>query len=148
MAKVRALIRGHFKNFGPNMHTVRVFYIDFTYLSRDRRGEILEKRRAYERFLIDLIASGQRHGLFASDIDPRMSAVAILTMINSIHVWYRPGGPTSMAEIADKYEKMVLHTGHFACHSVATAAKGRKTGHARASSSRKRTASSREDTKS
>ena len=110
VAKLRALIRGHLLNFGANLPMVRVFYIDFTHLSAERHREILEKRRVYERFLIDLIAAGQRKGLIAADIDAHLAGIAILTMINSIYMWYRPEGPKTMEQIADEYEKLVLRS--------------------------------------
>lgn len=105
-----AFIRGHLRNFGENLVMIRVFYVDFHHLSGERHRHVVAERDRYEHFLADLIAEGQREGCFAPDHDPQLAAIAILTMINSLYVWFRPNGRMSMADIEAEYERLALRS--------------------------------------
>jgi AcrR family transcriptional regulator len=117
--RLLAFIRGHIRNFGDNLIMIRVFYVDFTHLSPDRHKIILGERDRYEHFLTDLIACGQKEGDFAADLNPRVAAIAILTMINSIYVWYRPDGPLAMSDIEVEYVRLILRGLTGAVHAPA-----------------------------
>jgi len=73
------------------------------------RGESLkEHRRAYDRFVIDLIREAQDAGEVSPDVDPRTAAFFILGAVNSISDWYRPDGPEPPEAIARRYADLAL----------------------------------------
>lgn len=62
--------------------------------------QILERRRAITRKLIQFVADAQAEGAVHSDLDAGMVARLTFGMINSIVEWYRPDGPTSPEELS------------------------------------------------
>lgn len=68
-----------------------------TELERDA----LERRRAFNRAVADLVDEAHRDGAIRDDIDPRTVTRLLFGMINSIVEWYRPDGPVTSAQVAD-----------------------------------------------
>ena len=53
--------------------------------------EAVERRRAFDRIVTELIAGAQRDGDIRADVDPRLAARLIFGMSNSVVEWYRSG---------------------------------------------------------
>ena len=108
--KIRSLVRGHIQTLAGSTAMTQVFYYEYRHLSPDRRREISLARRRYETFLADLIRDGQRAGLLVEDADPWVAAIGLLTMINSIVMWFDAGGRVSTEQICTEYEGLVLRS--------------------------------------
>jgi TetR/AcrR family transcriptional regulator, cholesterol catabolism regulator len=106
--RLDAFIRGHIISFAENLTWVRVFYTEHHSLSGERYEEIIEQRHHYEGFARGLIEEGQRHGLICPGLDPWLVSTGILTMINSVYMWYRPEHRLSMDDVADGYTRFIL----------------------------------------
>jgi AcrR family transcriptional regulator len=93
-------------------HTIRMGILlhDFRSLSEPRRREIVRERDRYDRMLRKFISEGQREGLVTSDIDPKMAALAVMGMINSIYQWYRPSGQRRPKQIGSFYADLVVRS--------------------------------------
>jgi AcrR family transcriptional regulator len=57
----------------------------------------LGKRRAFDRFVADLVAEAERDGDIREDADAMITARLLFGLVNSIVEWYRPGA----ASLAD-----------------------------------------------
>jgi AcrR family transcriptional regulator len=64
--------------------------------SKSERNAV-ERRRAFDRAVTEIIAQAQRDGAVRSDIDPRLTARLIFGMSNSVVEWYRSGSLTRAA---------------------------------------------------
>ena len=53
--------------------------------------EAVERRRAFDRHVTEIIAGAQRDGDVRRDLDPRLAARLIFGMSNSVVEWYRSG---------------------------------------------------------
>jgi len=53
--------------------------------------EAVERRRAFDRAVTDIIAQAQRDGDVRTDVDARLAARLIFGMSNSVVEWYRSG---------------------------------------------------------
>jgi AcrR family transcriptional regulator len=106
--RLAALIKHHIAAFTENLDLIRVFYTDYRSLDPEHLSSVLSRRLAYERFVHDLIAQGQRTGEFSSDEDPETSAKAILTMINSVFIWFRPGRKLTIDDVGRYYAKFAV----------------------------------------
>ncbi|GAB3483793.1 TetR/AcrR family transcriptional regulator [Nocardiopsis coralliicola] len=62
----------------------------------------LERRRAFDRFVADLVRQGARDGAIRSDADPDVAARLIFGMVNSLVEWYRPDRGLSPGDLADQ----------------------------------------------
>jgi TetR/AcrR family transcriptional regulator, cholesterol catabolism regulator len=107
-ARLHALIGGHVLAFGRALAYIRVFYTEHAARSDERRQEIMEERRQYERYVDELLRAGQADRSFCPDLDRRIVANAILTMVNSVYVWYRPGRDDPIETVARTYADFAL----------------------------------------
>lgn len=71
--------------------------------------EAIERRRAFDRVVTDLIAEAQRAGDVRADIDPRLTARLIFGMSNSVVEWYGSGSSISRARLTDALVALALH---------------------------------------
>jgi AcrR family transcriptional regulator len=58
--------------------------------SKSERNAV-DRRRAFDRLVTDIIAQAQREGDVRRDLDPRLVARLIFGMSNSVVEWYRAG---------------------------------------------------------
>jgi AcrR family transcriptional regulator len=61
----------------------------------------LERRRAFNRAIAELVDEARADGDIRSDLDPRTTTRLLFGMIGSVVDWYRPDGPVSAAKVAD-----------------------------------------------
>ena len=64
--------------------------------SKSERNAV-DRRRAFDRVVTDVIAQAQRDGDVRADLDPRLAARLIFGMSNSVVEWYRAGTLTREA---------------------------------------------------
>lgn len=61
----------------------------------------LERRRAFDRAVAELVAEAQAEGALRSDADPVVLARLLFGTINSLTEWYDPDGPVTPDAVAD-----------------------------------------------
>jgi TetR/AcrR family transcriptional regulator, cholesterol catabolism regulator len=105
---LRELMHEHVASIASNPIPTAVFYRDFQALSEPRRGAILESRRDYERLLRGLIERGQSAGTISKDVSSTLATRAVLGLLNSIFLWYRPEGELTPEQLADQYADMAI----------------------------------------
>jgi AcrR family transcriptional regulator len=107
--RLQFLIETHVAAFGKNLQLIRVFYTDYNALSRERRELVMGERRSYERYSYELIVEGQSTGDFCPDLDARLVNNAILTMVNTVYMWYSEAQQISIDEIATTYSQFAIN---------------------------------------
>lgn len=107
-ARLHQLIEGHVLSFGRRFTSIRVFYTEYAALPPDRRREIMAERRRYEDYVGELLVEGKADGSFCPDLDVRIIGNAILTMVNTLYLWYRPGRDDSIEKVAAAYADYAL----------------------------------------
>ena len=107
--RLRHFLEAHIANFEVNMDKISVYYSEYRHLEGERRRETLAKRARYEEFVCGMIRDGQSEGSFCPDIDPALAERAILTMANSVHMWFRPDGPWTVEIVARDITDIALH---------------------------------------
>lgn len=85
-----------------------VFFRDFRSLTGRRRTNIVKLRDAHDQALRDLIHEGQDLGHVHARLDANLAATGILTMCNSLYLWYKPGGRLSANEVAEQYADLAV----------------------------------------
>jgi AcrR family transcriptional regulator len=110
VARLRFLVQRHLRGAGANLAKVRVFYNEASSLSPDRLQEILADRDSYEYSLRKLIESGQTEGVFAAHLDPVLTSIAILAVLNSVQQWFRPDGLRTLDEVVDTFTDLILRS--------------------------------------
>jgi hypothetical protein len=86
-----------------------VFVTEWRHLSAHRRAAIAKRRDTYEARFRAVIDDGAAVGAFRPT-DTALAATFILTALNGIATWYRPGGRLSADRIADNYIDLALRS--------------------------------------
>lgn len=108
LAVLRAVVVRHVEINAENMARAAVFHNDFRRLDKARRSEIVGKRRGHESRVEQLIRKAQAEGSVRQDLDARLAAVSILSMLNSIQSWYQAGSGPSPTAVGELQADLVL----------------------------------------
>ncbi len=110
LAKLSYVVRQHLSGATEHLAKVRVFYREAKFLPPDRLEHILASRDSYEHALRQIIATGQEEGTLAAHLDPTLTAIAILAVLNSVQQWFRPDGPRSLEEVTAAFTDLILRS--------------------------------------
>ncbi len=116
--RLREMIRAHVGVVTSAQKDAAVFLHEWRFLSQDRREQMAARRDAYEALFRQAIADGSATGDF-EPVDPRLTAMAILSALNGIATWYRPEGPLTPTQIADQHADLFLRA--LACQIAGSA---------------------------
>jgi len=108
LQKIRAFVTVHVTHNAENLVKMAVFFHDFRSLSPERREIIVAERDLYDKHLRSLLAAGQRDGSVCPDLDPKLTSIEILGMMNWIYHWYRPNGDLSVSTLAGSMADFVV----------------------------------------
>jgi AcrR family transcriptional regulator len=92
MDRLRALIAGHVQVVLANQDVVRTFLNEARMLDEGHRSRVIAARDGYEQAFRDVVAHGVGEGSFRADVDPKMSSIYVLSVLNALERWYRPNG--------------------------------------------------------
>lgn len=96
--KIRLVARGHAEIIDEFLPYVAVYVQEMA--GRAEEAEWREMDRRYVRLLCDIIAEGQRSGLFSASLRPMSTAMSLIGALNWMTRWYRPDGAMSAEEIS------------------------------------------------
>ncbi len=106
--RLRLLLGEHLRQFGRNLSMIRVFYTEYSVLSEERRIDIQHDRETYEAATLALIEEGKRVGEFCPDLNSTIECNAALTMVNSVHMWFRADSGPDIDQIADECTEFII----------------------------------------
>lgn len=105
--RLRAFLAAHLTTIAENLPSATVFLHEWEGLDAERLAANRKKRVEYERLLVDLINEGVRAGEFRA-VEPRLTAKAVLSVVNWAYTWYSPAGPLAVEEIADYFFDLLV----------------------------------------
>ena len=83
-----------------NRERASLYFTEWRYLTGEYETAVRAQRREFELYLRDMLIEAREAGLTRADLDARISSAYILSAVNSVPIWYRPGGPLKPAELA------------------------------------------------
>jgi AcrR family transcriptional regulator len=104
---LREMIRVHLRVIETRGDAIGVFLRERRAFGPENWREIKARRDVIEEMFVQIIADGQRSGVFALDADARLLAFGILGMISWATEWFRPGEVPAI-KLAEMYADMVL----------------------------------------
>jgi AcrR family transcriptional regulator len=105
---LRVLLVKHIRNITEDAYG-GVLLTDLESLTPAQRKRYVAMRDRFERGVREMIRGGIANGTFApQDVD--LAGITILGAINWIPKWFRPDGPNSSAEIADKIANQLIRS--------------------------------------
>ena len=122
--RLRAFATFHIRHHYARADSLFLSYMELRSLDAANFTRIEDMRRSYERSIADIIAAGVASGDFHAQ-DPRVTARAIIALLNGLPVWYRADGPLSRDAVEALYLNMVAglvgasHTKEKACFTPA-----------------------------
>jgi TetR/AcrR family transcriptional regulator, cholesterol catabolism regulator len=100
--RLRRAMRAHVAVVASNVDAAWVFHHEWKALSGERREEIRRLRRRYERLWDEVVRE------LPGSADPRFARLLVLSAANWTYTWYRPDGPLSPVEVADRFTDLLL----------------------------------------
>lgn len=112
LERLGALISGHIDVVLDHADETKTFLDEAKSLDPDRRSLIVGARDRYEQTFRDVLADGSRDGTFSADLDPKTTAIFILSILNAVERWFDSGGRLGRddlkREISEFVEKSLI----------------------------------------
>jgi AcrR family transcriptional regulator len=99
--RLTALIAGHVDVVLDHQDVVRTYLNEARMLDEGHRSRVVESRDAYEMMFRSAIGEGVRSGEFTTDVDPKIAAIFVLSILNALERWYSPDGELGRDQIVD-----------------------------------------------
>ncbi|HZU18788.1 MAG TPA: TetR/AcrR family transcriptional regulator [Candidatus Dormibacteraeota bacterium] len=93
--RLRRLIHHHVTSMLADRDKHATMLIELRSLTGERRSEVIRLRDRYEALVGEVIAEGQREGVFRADIEPRYLTLSLLNLLNWTIFWFDPERPLS-----------------------------------------------------
>jgi AcrR family transcriptional regulator len=100
-------IREHLRVAGVHADELSLIQIEWRALDRPRQVEMIRRRDGYEARWRAALEAGIADGSLRK-FDVRLAGIGILSACNWFTQWYRPGGPSSVDEVADAFAELFL----------------------------------------
>lgn len=105
--RLARLVRGHVLHVGANRDAWWVAGQELRALSPEKLDAVQVYRRRYQHAIADFLTAGVAAGEFACP-DPRLTALAVLDMLNGLNGWFTPRGRLGISELADRYAELAV----------------------------------------
>lgn len=106
--KLKDAIEAHVAIVAEQMDAATVFLNDWKFLTGARRRKVLEKRRRYESLVTQIVSEGIAAGALRPELDARLAARMLLSIVNWLYQWYDPKGKLSPRQIASRFGEMIV----------------------------------------
>lgn len=100
--RLHALIRGHVEVVVDNIEVSRTFLNEARMLDEEHRRRVLAARDHYEEAFRSVLREGVDDGSFRDGLDPKTTAIFILSMLNATERWYDPAGEIDRSALVDR----------------------------------------------
>ncbi|UDG78295.1 TetR/AcrR family transcriptional regulator [Achromobacter sp. 77] len=107
VARLRAFMVGHARYFEQHHAQFVTMLIGYSGMALSEREDAARLRDSYEKLLRDVIAQGVADGAFRA-LDVAATGRAVLSMLNWMVRWYKPGQGDSAETIADGYFDLLV----------------------------------------
>ncbi|HKX76740.1 MAG TPA: TetR/AcrR family transcriptional regulator [Acidimicrobiia bacterium] len=105
--RLKALVAGHVAVVLDHLDEVRTFLNEAWALDEPHRERVLAARNHYEAAFRATLDEGREDGSFRVDLDSKLAAIFILSVLNAIERWYRPSGRLDRAGLVEEILQFV-----------------------------------------
>ncbi|MDP9495425.1 MAG: TetR/AcrR family transcriptional regulator [Actinomycetota bacterium] len=106
--RLRRLIAGHIQVVLENRDVVRTYLNEARMLDTEHRSRVIAARDAYEQAFRQVIGAGASDATFRPDLDPKLSSIFILSILNALERWYRSDGAVDGRQLVDEVTEFAL----------------------------------------
>ena len=97
--QLRCLIAGHIDVVLDHSDEVKTFLDEARALDDPNRDTVIAVRDAYEQTFRDVIRAGSDTGVYAAGLDPKITAIFVLSILNATERWYNRSGPLGRDDV-------------------------------------------------
>ncbi|MCW2993088.1 MAG: hypothetical protein JWQ18_583 [Conexibacter sp.] len=108
LSRLHTYLERYITFFLENIDRMSLYVREWRHLDPPHRTRIVEQRRIYEDFAVELIREAQQRGEASKDIDARYATFFIVGAISSLAEWYDPHGQEPAGAIARRYADHAL----------------------------------------
>jgi AcrR family transcriptional regulator len=105
--KLRQLARHHVRTIVEHRQAVAIILRDVGALSPERRAQVRAMQGRVEAIWQQLVEEGVEAGTFRSA--DHVVVRGILSILNMVFSWYKPDGPLTPDDVADRYSELLLN---------------------------------------
>jgi AcrR family transcriptional regulator len=98
--KLKMAIRSHINILANDLNASSVFLRDWRHLTEPKLSEFKELRNTYENGFKIILQNGEDENVFQT-VDKKFAVLTILSALNWITEWYKPGGQMTPDEVAE-----------------------------------------------
>lgn len=99
--RLRGLVEGHIDVMLDHRDEVRTFLNEARSLDEERRAQVLEARNRYEESFRAAVRDGAADGSLAPGLDPALTAIFLLSILNAVDRWFAEPGRLTRWELAE-----------------------------------------------
>lgn len=99
--RLRALVAGHVDVLLDHVDEARTFLNEARALDESHRGRVIAARDGYEQTFRQVLQKGIERKEFRADLDPVVTGILLLSILNSVDRWYHPDGPLDREALVD-----------------------------------------------
>jgi len=105
--KLRRAMAAHVRVVAADLSAATVFLHEWRALSPERQAAAAALRDRYEALLGDIITQGVVSGEFRP-VDQKFARLLVLSAVNWLYMWYRPGGELAPEAVAERLAVLIL----------------------------------------
>lgn len=106
--KLKKAVVSHVEVLTKDPAASAVFFSEWRHLSEPYLSDFLEMRDQYEGRFIQILNDGNKSGIFKT-VDAKFTVLALLSSINWMPAWYKPGGKLSPKDIAENVTDVFIN---------------------------------------
>lgn len=104
--RLRDFVRRLTLFYAQDRERASLYFSEWRHLTGEHHATVMAQRREFELFVLGLILEVQARGLGRHDLEPKLATRYLLTAVNGVVLWYRPGGVWSANRIAEQIADM------------------------------------------
>lgn len=108
LGRIKEAISIHINLLVTHKEEAQIFLNEWKFLSDENKTRLIEKRREYEQYWIDIL----KDGITKKNIKPgntELMLLFIMSVLNWVYQWYNPKGLFSTKEIANDFADKILY---------------------------------------
>ena len=105
--KLGMAVKNHIRILTENMDASWVFIHEWRNLGEESHKQFVALRDKYEQEFVRILQNGEDEGLF-NEVDHKFAVLTILSSLNWVVEWYKPGGKMNPTQIAEKLTEFIL----------------------------------------
>ena len=106
--RARAAIKAHLAVVAERPERTLVVFHQWRYLTGPNRARIVDKRKRYEDFFVNLVEEGMKAGVFSARLDAKIAVLSMLGSLNWAAEWFKPNGPAGPDEVGERLADTIL----------------------------------------